>query len=65
MATERDMKNYVSYAHEKDKEEGKAEGLAEGKAEGLAEGEAIWEVKGIYKIARTIPIRTDLKGIVF
>ena len=38
MVTERDMKNYVSYAHEK------------GKAEGLAEG----EVKGIHKTAKNM-----------
>ena len=46
MVTERDMKNYISYAHEK--------GKAEGKAEGLAEGEAIGEVKGIHKTARNM-----------
>ena len=50
MVTERDIKNYVSYAHEKGKEEGKAEGLAEG----LAEGEAIGEIKGIHKTARNL-----------
>ena len=42
MVTERDIKNYISYAHEKGKEEGKAE------------GEAIGEVKGIHKTARNL-----------
>ena len=44
MVTERDIKNYVSYAHEKGKKEGIAEGIAIGKAEG--------EVKGIHKTAQ-------------
>ena len=54
MVTERDMKNYVSYAHEKGKKEGLAEGISIGKAEGLAEGKAIGEVKGIHKTAKNM-----------
>ena len=46
MVTERDIRNYISYAQEK----GRAEGKAEGRAQGLAEG----EVKGIHKTARNM-----------
>jgi predicted transposase/invertase (TIGR01784 family) len=42
MVTERDIRNYISYAQEK------------GRAEGLAEGEVIGETKGIHKTARNM-----------
>ena len=54
MVTERDIRNYISYAQEKGRAEGKAEGRAEGRAEGLAEGEVIGETKGIHKTARNM-----------
>ena len=38
MTTERDIRNYITYAREEGKEEGLAKGRAEGKAEGKAEG---------------------------
>ena len=41
MKTERDIRNYISYAHKKGKEEGRAEGVAEGRAEGRAEESAL------------------------
>lgn len=67
MVTERDIKNYISYAHEKGKAEGLAEGMvigkAEGKTEGLAEGEAIGEVKGIHKTARNINPKAFLRRL--
>ena len=50
MVTERDIRNYISYAQEK----GWAEGRAEGRAEGLAEGEVIGKTKGIHKTARNM-----------
>ena len=50
MVTERDIRNYISYAQEK----GRDEGRAEGRAEGLAEGEVIGETKGIHKTARNM-----------
>ena len=50
MVTERDIRNYISYAQEK----GWAEGRAEGRTEGLAEGEVIGETKGIHKTARNM-----------
>ena len=37
MTTERDIRNYITYAREEGKEEGLAEGRAEGKAEGREE----------------------------
>ena len=46
MVTERDVRNYISYAQKK--------GRAEGRAEGLAEGEVIGETKGIHKTARNM-----------
>ena len=46
MVTERDIKNYISYANK----QGKKEGLAEG----MAKGEAIGEIKGIHKTARNM-----------
>ena len=50
MVTERDIKNYISYATEQGKKEGLAEGIAIGKAEGKVEGEA----EGIQKTARNL-----------
>lgn len=38
MTTERDIRNYITYAREEGKEEGLAKGRAEGRAEGKAEG---------------------------